>query len=164
MAKVQQISWTGDVINIAYGNGEKFDGDCLTLPKTIYQPCDASRHGIAQKLGDAKSGGTASEKYAEVLEIWAGMQAGNWNRKGGMDDTIIQAVYLILAHATGLKGKAAEEKAGVWFASWQQMTEADRDKVRAKDYFKAALKKAKADKGIKSADFDDGGQFDPNAV
>lgn len=161
MAKVQSITWKQDVITITYGSGQVFTGDCATLPPNIYQACDSARHGIGQKLGDAKSGGTASEKYAEVLEIWSGLQAGSWNRKGGTDESLIQAVYLILAHAAGLKGKQAEEKAHGWFTAWQQMDEEQRDKVRAKDFFKTALAKAKADRKVLKPEGE--AEFDPNA-
>jgi hypothetical protein len=161
MAKIQTISWNGDIITIAYGNGQTFTGDCSTLPRNIYQACDAARHGISQKLGDAKSGGTASEKFEEVQAIWAGLKAGNWNRRGTGDESLIQDVYRILAQAAGLKGKAAEEKVSSWFAQWQTMSEADRDKVRAKDFFKSALAKAKADRKVIRPEAN--GDFDPNA-
>lgn len=160
MAKLQSISWQQDIINIAYGNGQIFMGDCNTLPANIYQPCDASRHGISQKLGDAKSGGTASEKYAEVLEIWSGLQAGNWNRKGGTDETVIRDAYLVLAHQAGMKGKAAEEKAATWFTAFQALNLEGKDRVLSKDAVKLAIQKVKADRKL-------GGQkpaedFDPN--
>lgn len=161
MAKVQSITWKQDVITITYGSGQVFTGDCATLPPNIYQACDSARHGIGQKLGDAKSGGTASEKYEEVLEIWSGLKAGSWNRKGGSDESLIQAAYVILAHAAGLKGKTADEKAAGWFAAWQGMDEQARDKVRAKDFFKTALAKAKADRKVLKPEGDN--DFDPNA-
>ena len=141
--KLQQISWTKkDTIEIRYGNGSVFTGDCLELPEGVYTPCDAARHGIAQKLGDAKSGGTASEKYAEVLEIWANLKGGSWNRKGttGGVAIFIGPAYLILAEKAG----ATEAQASEWLEAYLEMSEERQAEIRAKPFMKAAIETARA--------------------
>jgi hypothetical protein len=158
--KLQQISWTSkDAIEIRYGNGAVFSGDCTELPENIYTPCDAARHGIAQKLGDAKSGGTAGEKHAEVVEIWAALKGGSWNRKGttGGVAVFIGPAYLILAEKAG----ATEEQAAEWLEAYLAMSEERQAEIRAKPFMKAAIETARAN--AKMAVATGGGKaFDPN--
>ena len=165
--KLQQTSWTGkDVIEIRYGNGSVFTGDCMTLPENIYQPCDAARHGIAQKLGDAKSGGTAAEKYAEVLLIWDSMKGpgrgngeGSWNRKGqsGGVESFVERAYEILAQTAGQK----PEQAAAWFEAYKTMPEEKQAEIRAKGFMKAAIESARAEKKLAGSATDK--TFNPNA-
>jgi hypothetical protein len=140
--KKQSISWAGDVISVVYGHGETFVGDCATLPKNIYTPCDAARHGIAQKLGDAKSGGTSREKHAEVLEIWANMVAGEWNRKGeqGGIDALMPEVFQTL------DAKAADG----WMKKYLALDEEGREKIRNQPAIKTAIGKVKADRKLRA--------------
>jgi hypothetical protein len=152
--KKQSISWTGDVISIVYGHGETFVGDCATLLENVYVSCDASRHGIAQKLGDAKSGGTSREKIAEVREIWANLVAGEWNRKGeqGGIDSIMPEVFQTL------DAKNAE----AWTKRYLGLDEEGREKIRSQPAIKTAINKVKADRKLKAIEAGTE-EFDPFA-
>jgi hypothetical protein len=145
----QSIEWDGDVITIRYEGGiPAFTGDCGKLPQSIYQPCAAARHGIAQKLGDAKSGGTAREKRAEVEAIWAALMAGQWRRgrEGAVEETVLLARALaIVARAKGLTGRAATEAAEKWLKKVLGLSPEDRDTFMRKSGFKAALNAARAE-------------------
>lgn len=152
----QNITWNGAVITITYGNGKKFVGDCDTLPESIYVDCAAARHGIGQKLGDAKSGGTADQKYNEVLEIWAALVGGSWNRKGDSGIETIRRAYEIIA--TGL-GKSLDQ-AATWFQEYADADENRRAEIRAKPHMKSAIATARAEKNLPD---DSDENFDPNA-
>lgn len=159
--KKQSIDWNGDVIKIAYGNGARFEEDCMSLPESIYQPCAAARHGIAQKLGDAKSGGTAAEKFAEVQAIWQNMLGGLWNRRaeGAGIDALMPRAYEIIA---GLMGKSADI-AAAWFKEYLGADEARKEEIRAKPHMKSAINQARAERALSGVDVDDDDEFDPNA-
>jgi hypothetical protein len=159
MAKLQSISWTGKTIEIVYGNGKKFAGDCGELPESIFVDCPAARHGITQKLGDAKSGGTAQEKYEEVLEIWGNLKGGSWNRRGnsGNLEELVERAYEILAETAGQPAT----QAGVWYKGYQEAGEEKQAEIRAKGFMKAALDTARAEKKL-SANTTGGAAFNPN--
>ena len=154
MAKKQIIDWTGDVIHIAYGNGSKFETDCTKYPPHIYTPCAAARHGIAQKFGDAKSGGTAAEKYAEVQLIHTSLLGGDWNRKGegGSVELLMPEVWMVLAAGD-------EEKAEAWQAKWEALSAEGKDVVLAKPDVKTALVKVKAERKLAGLEVDDSDPF-----
>jgi len=157
--KKQSIDWVkDDTIEIKYGNGLVFTGDCLDLPEDIYQPCAAARHGIAQKLGDAKSGGTAAEKHAEVVEIWASLLGNAWNRRatGAGVEALIERAYAILAGKAG----QPEAQAEVWYEQYLEMDEAKREMVRAKPFMKAAIEAARAERKLGGTTTE---EFNPNA-
>ena len=156
--KLQQIVWNKNVITITYGNGSVFTGDCEKLPKNIWADCDAARHGIAQKLGDAKSGGTAAEKFAEVSEIWPALLAGNWNRRGtsGGVEAYMERAYQILAVSAKQKPAQAKE----WYDAYLAMPEAKQTEVRAKPFMKAAIDSARAEKKLATPESDK--PFNPN--
>jgi hypothetical protein len=159
MAKKQSIDWKGQSIEIVYGHGETWAGDCSKLPKSIFEDCAAARHGIAQKLGDAKSGGTSKEKIAEVREIWAGMLTGSWNRKA--QSTLVEIVeraYAIIAEGLG-KPKA---QADAWFQQYLDADEEKQAEIRAKPHMKAALQQARTERSLADVEESDG-DFDPNA-
>jgi hypothetical protein len=152
MAKKQAIDFNGDVITIAYGNGSVFTGDCSTLPAEIYTPCAAARHGIAQKLGDAKSGGTAAEKYAEVLVIWGNLESGEWNRRGegGGLDAIIADVFKLLD----------PKKVEAWMQKWSACSDDEKAEIAGKPAIKAAINKVKADRRMSRTDVEEADPFD----
>jgi hypothetical protein len=152
--KKQSISWAGDVISVVYGHGETFTGDCASLPENVYQSCDAARHGIAQKLGDAKSGGTSREKIAEVREIWANLVAGEWNRKGeqGGIDAIMPEVFATLDASN----------AEAWTKRYLGLDEEGREKIRSQPAIKTAINKVKADRKLKEIEAGTE-EFDPFA-
>lgn len=161
MAKKQSIDWNGETIHITYGNGQKFAGDCAKLPESIYRPCAAARHGIAQKLGDAKSGGTAAEKFAEVQAIWQNMLGGLWNRRaeGAGIDALMPRAYEIIA---GLMGKASDV-AAVWLQEYLEADETRKEEIRAKPHMKSAINQARAERALSGVDVEDEDEFDPNA-
>ena len=158
--KKQSIDWNGTSITVTYGNGQKFVGDTSKLPASVWLDCPAARHGLTQKLGDAKSGGTASEKFAEVKEIWASLLTGSWNRRAATDTSeLILRAYHILAHKAGVKAEQADD----WFQQYQGMTEERQAEVRNKAFMKAALEAAKAEKRLVAAGtVDTDTPFNPN--
>ena len=86
MAKKQRVSVVGTVLTVEYPTiNKKFTVDFSTYPKAV-QPY-ALAHGYKQKFGDAESGKSASEKYAEVQLIHKSLMAGEWERTGTRDLT-----------------------------------------------------------------------------
>ncbi len=154
--KTQSITWFDDTIVIDYANGRQFRGNCLELPTAVFEACAAARHGIAQKLGDAKSGGTASEKFEEVVLIWTGLMAGEWNRRGGGSEDLMPVVFERLA----VQAKQAPEKAAEWLEAYRAMSEDERAEARNKKAIKAMLALIKAER---KAAPDGDGDFDPLA-
>jgi hypothetical protein len=144
--KVQKITVTQYQISIAYGNGQEFVGQFSDLPESIFVDCAASRHGIAQKLGDAKSGGSASEKFEEVQAIWEGLKKGEWNRKGdrgaGIEE-LMASVFQALAESAG-----QAKKAGAWLKQYQDLDDAGREEVRKKKAVKAMIDKIRAERKL----------------
>lgn len=98
MAKKQKVTVVGSVLRIEYAPINKvFERDLRTLPESVYKPCDAADHGIAQKFGDAKSGESSQDKWEEVHEIWDSLKAGQWKRTGERDPLpiILEAIAKI---------------------------------------------------------------------
>lgn len=88
MAKKQSVAIVGDTLTVEYPTiNKKFTVDLAKYPTSIYVPSDAARHGMKQKFGDAASGGTPEEKYAEVQEIHASLKEGKWERTSTIDMT-----------------------------------------------------------------------------
>jgi len=86
MAKKQRVSVVGTVLTVEYPTINKtFRVDFSRYPAAV-QPY-ALAHGYKQKFGDAESGGTASEKFAEVQLIHQSLLAGEWERTGTRDLT-----------------------------------------------------------------------------
>ena len=143
--KTQSIEWFGNTIVIDYSNGSRFEGDCDSLPPSIFEDCAAARHGIQQKLGDAKSGGTASEKFDEVQVIWQGLMQGEWNRKArGVDvEALMPDVFKALAESAGQASKAQ-----AWLKQYEGLDDAEREEVRKKKAVKAMIDKIKAERRL----------------
>lgn len=144
--KKQVIDWHGETVIIKYGNGAEFQGDCSELPEAIYTPCAAAKHGITQKLGDVKSGGTAAEKYAEVQLVWQSMKAGDWNRRGTGEgiEALMPEVFAVLAATQPDPEKAAEN----WFAKYEKLSDEAKEELRGKPHMKAAINKVKAERRL----------------
>lgn len=88
MAKKQRVSFVDGVLTVEYPTiGKTFKVDTRKYVALI-QAC-ANAHGFKQKFGDAASGGTAQEKYAEVQAIHASLLAGEWERTAAPDLTPI---------------------------------------------------------------------------
>jgi len=94
--KKQEVSIVKGVLSAAYPTINKtFTAVLAAYPKGIYAACDAADHGMKQKFGDAASGKSPAEKYAEVQEIHASLMAGEWNRTANPVDRtpeILEAV------------------------------------------------------------------------
>ena len=159
--KKQSIDWNGASIVIKYGNGSVFTGDTSELPEAIFIDTASARHGLQQKLGDAKSGGTAGEKYAEVLLIWDALKNGDWHRRGSGEgvEALMERAFVILAESAKMA-----EKAEAWFAAYSELSEEEKETTRSKPAIKAAIEKAKAEKRLagKVGDGEEG-DFDPFA-
>lgn len=143
--KTQSIEWVDSTIVISYSNGRTFEGDCDELPSTIFEDCAAARHGIQQKLGDAKSGGSAAEKFDEVQVIWQGLMQGEWNRKArGVDvEALMPDVFKALAESAGQASKAQ-----AWLKQYEGLDEGEREEVRKKKAVKAMIDKIKAERRL----------------
>lgn len=105
MAKKQRLSIAEGVLIVEYPTISKvFKVELGKYPESIRS--DAMLHGFKQKFGDAASGGTPHEKYAEVQAIHASLLAGQWERTASFDmsPTILQAV----ANLQGLEYDASK--------------------------------------------------------
>lgn len=152
MAKKQSLSFEQSVLVITYGHGETLRLDTADLPENVWLDCAAARHGLMQKMGDAKSGGTSREKAEEVRAIWQNLIGGDWNRRGesGGLDAIIEEVFGILDPA----------RIGEWMAKWAKCSEEQKAEIAAKPAVKAAINKVKADRRMAKADTEDADPFD----
>lgn len=111
MAKKQKVSKLGTVVSVEYP----------TLRKTI--SLDVSKlsaamqlqgllHGIAQKLGDAESGGSPAEKHAMASRIIEGLKADQWELTSTPDHSgiVIEAVCRLQKLPEAKVRKAVEGK------------------------------------------------------
>lgn len=106
--KKQKLAFVGDVLTVDYPSiGKTIIVDCSTLPSSIYIACDASRHGMKQKLGDVESGKTPMEKYTQCLKVIESLKAGEWDLTANRDDTpfVLEAV----ARVKGIKIEKLEK-------------------------------------------------------
>lgn len=77
MAKKQRVSRAGNIVKVEYPTIRKeVSVDLSKLSDTI--KFLGLAHGIGQKLGDAASGGTPSEKFEMVSRIAENLIAGEW--------------------------------------------------------------------------------------
>lgn len=143
--KKQRVTVTGDTLVIEYPTiGKTFRRDLTDYPKEIYTPCEAARHGIKQKFGDAASGGTPQEKWQEVQAIDEALMAGNWERTATPDLTplILEAVARIKKVPAERLQKVAEkapEKVKEWGSNLKVRAEIARIRAeRAAERAKAA--------------------------
>lgn len=109
MAKKQRVSVVGTLLTVEYPTiGKKFVADFSKYQRGILDA--ALAHGLKQKFGDAASGKSPAEKYAEVQEIHASLLAGEWERTASVDLTpiICEAVSRIKELPLEAVQKAAE--------------------------------------------------------
>lgn len=144
MAKKQRISIADGVLVCEYPSIDKvFRGKLASLPESVYRKCDAADHGIKQKAGDAESGKSAAEKYAEVQLIWDSLLQGEWNRTATADPIpmILECVARIkkvpLEKVQAAAAKLTDEEVRGWGTSNEVKAEklkilAERAKERAK--------------------------------
>ena len=149
--KKQQLSFIGDTLTVVYPSiGKTFVVNCSKYPASIYTRSDASEHGIKQKLGDAKSGGTPSEKYAEVQLIHASLLNGDWERTASPDHSgIIKEAVSRIKKVTITKieatlAKIDEDKRDEKIKEWGTNLQV-----------KAEVAKIRAERAAKAADEDD---------
>jgi hypothetical protein len=89
-AKKQLLQWLEtlfgkEVLKIEYPSiGKKLVVKISEYSDEIRQ--EAMLHGFKQKFGDAKSGATAAEKYADVIAIHESLLAGEWERTATPQD------------------------------------------------------------------------------
>lgn len=77
MAKKQRVSRAGNIVKVEYPTIRKeVSVDLSKLSDTI--KFLGLAHGIGQKLGDAASGGTPSEKFEMASRIAENLIAGEW--------------------------------------------------------------------------------------
>lgn len=124
--KKQIVKFTGDVLTVEYPTINKtLTVDCAKLPASIYIACDASRHGMKQKLGDTKSGELPSEKYSQNLRVIDGLKEGRWNLEADRDDTpfVVEAVARVkgvsVAKLDKILDGLEEEKAAELVKEWR---------------------------------------------
>lgn len=89
MAKKQSVTFRdGKLLRVEYASIQKvFEVDVSKYSTEIR--AQAMAHGFKQKFGDAASGGTPAEKYAEVQAIHSSLLAGEWERTATPDLTPI---------------------------------------------------------------------------
>jgi len=147
MAKKQRLSIVDGVLTVEYPTiGKIFKAVLAAYPKDIYIECNSADHGIKQKFGDAESGGTPAEKFAEVQLIHESLLAGDWNRTGTPDLTpmILEAVARIkkvpIAKVQEIAEKVGPDEVKVWGQSpdvkamrLQILAERARDAAKAPD-------------------------------
>lgn len=139
--KKQRVSFVEGILSVEYPTIAKvFKANVSKYPEAIREA--AMIHGFKQKFGDAASGGTPGEKFAEVQSIHDSLLAGEWERTATIDLTplILEAVARIKGVSVAKMQKAAE-KAGVdKVKEWGQhpQTKAEIAKIRAEKAEKAA--------------------------
>lgn len=140
-AKKQKLHWEGRVLVCSYPSiGKEFRVDTAKYGAEIDE--EARDHGYKQKFGDAGSGQTAIEKYAEVQAIHASLLNGEWERTATPDLTplICEAISRIqrkpLEKVTQAAEKAGAEKVKEWGANAK--VKAEILKIRAERAAKAA--------------------------
>jgi len=138
--KKQKVSVVGTVLTLEYPSiGKKFVVDFSKYSAEMQ--AHGLAHGFKQKYGDAESGGTAAEKFAEVQEIHAGLLAGEWERRGERDLTPIICEAVGRIKKIPLKKiLQTAEKAPEMVATWGSniKVKAEILKIRAERAAKAA--------------------------
>lgn len=117
---------------------KKLELDFSKLDASIFVDCAASRHGMEQKYGDAKSGDKLGlDKYNHCLKLYTSHQAKAWNLTGaGEDDSELWTEAFTLLGGTGKALEAAVAKATGWTS--EQMAEAFTKRPDVKAAYEAA--------------------------
>jgi hypothetical protein len=144
-AKKQKLAIVGEVLTCEYPSiGKKLVVDLAKYDDSIR--FEAMLHGFKQKFGDAASGQSAAEKYAEVQAIHASLLEGEWERTATPDMTplICEAIARIqkkpLAKVQEAAEKAGAEKVKEWGSNAK---------------VKAAILEIRAEKAAKAAEDSD---------
>lgn len=134
------------VLTVEYPSiGKTFKVEISKYPESIRG--DAMLHGFKQKFGDAASGQSPSEKYAEVQLIHQSLMSGQWERTATFDQTplILEAVcrlnkkFTVKGLTEGL-AKIGEENATAKVREWgaNAKVKAEIAKIRAERAAKVA--------------------------
>ena len=145
--KKQRVSVADGWIIVEYSTiGKVFRGELSKLPQSVYVPCDAANHGMKQKLGDAESGKSPSEKYAMVQRIWENLLTGAWELTATPDHSgiVIEAVCrlqkikqpVLEKKLNALGDEARAERIKTWASNVK--VKAEVAKIRAERAAKAA--------------------------
>lgn len=102
-AKKQKMSVTDTTVTLQYPTIRKsVSVDLKALDEALQLKC--ALHGLGQKLGDAKSGGTPAEKYAMASRIRDALLNGEWEVTADRDDSEV-----VIAAVARVKGVAVKE-------------------------------------------------------
>lgn len=97
--KKQKVSIIERILRVEYPTiGKTFVADTSKY-NAVIQDC-ARDHGFKQKFGDAASGGTPQEKFAEVQAIHLSLMNGEWERTATIDLTPV--ICRVVAKIKGL--------------------------------------------------------------
>jgi len=140
MAQKQRVSRVGTVLTIEYPTiGKKFVVDVSKYPHEMRET--AEMHGWGQKYGDAKSGKSAEEKFAEVQAIHSAAMQGQWERTAHPDLTPIICEAVARLTKTALpKVEASAKKKPEQVKEWSSNPEVKVEiaKIRAERAAKVA--------------------------
>lgn len=146
MAKKQKVSVVGTIVTVAYPTiGKQVSIDLMVLSSEMQR--EAALHGLKQKLGDAESGGSPSEKYAMASRIVAGLREGQWELTAtpvDMTPLICEAIANIKKIKVEAVLKAAEKAGADEVKIWGQ-----------KPAVKAEILKIRAAKAAAAAEADE---------
>jgi len=148
--KKQKVSVIGSVVTVEYPTISKTVSiDVTKLPEQVRM--DGLLHGIKQKLGDAESGKSPTEKYSMAQRIVENMLAGEWELTATRDDSgiIIEAIAVIkklkIAQVEASLSEMDDDEKATKLKEW-----------RAHPKVKAAIAKIRADRAAAAAkDSDD---------
>lgn len=105
--KKQTLAVNGRIVTVAYPTiGKSVALDCDKMNAAMQEA--AMLHGIGQKLGDAASGGTPSEKFEMACRIRDSILSGRWTLETREVDT---TAIVIEAVARVMKKKPAQVEA-----------------------------------------------------
>lgn len=148
--KKQKLVVVGTLVTLEYptlGKSVAVDYEKLTADMQLA----AALHGIGQKLGDAKSGGTPAEKYEMACRIRDSLYAGSWTLSDREEnfETVIEAVAKI-------KGFTVEKVRAALEPLSEEEEDAKLREWKAHPKVKAEIARARAAAAAKAAkDADD---------
>jgi hypothetical protein len=140
MAKKQKVSVQGTIVTVEYPTiGKRVSIDLAILSAEMQR--EAALHGLKQKLGDAESGGSPTEKFAMASRIVASLREGQWELTATPVDLtpiIVEAVSRIkkIPQAKILATKPSEDQVKSWGSNAK--VKAEILKIRAERAAKAA--------------------------
>lgn len=145
MAKKQRVSRSGNIVKVEYPTIHKaVSVDLSKLSDTI--KFLGLAHGIGQKLGDAASGGTPTEKYEMASRIAENLLAGEWEL------TVSDNGTEVIAAVSAIKGiKPEQVEKSLDGLDSEKRTEKLRE-WRSNPKVKAQIAKTRAEKAAEAAE------------